>query len=232
MGIELEPCQVALFLKYAEELLRWNERINLTAVRDFQGVLEKHILDSLGCTLVLKELAETAPSGGGKLVDVGSGAGLPGVVLGIFYGYAGLSVTLIEANGKKAAFLRHLGRLLGLSSLEVLQERAEVVGTDPRWRESFDFAVARAVAEWRVLAEWCLPLVRPGGWWLAMKGSGWEGEMGEGRGLAVLGGEVDRVVRYVLPYSGLERFVVVVRKVAKTPEGFPRRAGLAKRRPL
>lgn len=232
MGIQVDSRQVALFLDYASELLRWNERINLTAVREPAGVVEKHILDSLGCALVLNECLGRGGAGGVRMVDVGSGAGLPGLVLGIYYGPAGWAVTLIEANGKKAVFLRHVVRMLGLDWVEVVQARAEEVAVDGRRRERYDVAVARAVAELPVLAELCLPLVTCGGLFLAMKGAGWQEELGEGGVLRILGGELGRVVRYTLPYSGLERHLVVVRKVAATPEGFPRRSGIAKKRPL
>jgi 16S rRNA (guanine527-N7)-methyltransferase len=222
-GLALTAQQLDLFARYAAELRAWNERANLTAITDEREVVARHFLDSLRLALSWGE----AP---GTLVDVGAGAGFPSLPLKILR--PALRLTLVESVGKKAAFLEHIAHTLGLQEVEVLVLRAEELGRDPQRRERYDVAVARAVAELRVLAEYLLPLCRVGGRMLAPKGAQVEDEVRRaGRAFATLGGRLAAVEPVALP--GLApRTLVVVEKVAPSPPNYPRAVGVPARRPL
>ncbi len=225
LGIRLTPQQCAALETYKRELLAWNQRMNLTAIRDPEAVEAKHFLDSLSCLRVMD-----CPSPL-RVVDVGTGAGFPGLVLKI--ACPAWQVTLVEAVEKKVRFCRHMIETLGLSGVSVLHARAEDLGRDPAYRERFDWAVARAVARLPILAEYLLPLVRVGGRMLAQKGGTGPAEAQEAEyALQVLGGELERVVPVEVPGVAEERYLVVVRKVAPTPPPYPRRPGMPAKRPL
>ncbi len=225
LGIRLTPAQLAAFSCYEEELLAWNRRMNLTAIESPEQVRIKHFLDSLSCWLVMRETPVS------KVVDVGTGAGFPGLPLKI--SNPRLSLTLIESVGKKAAFCNHIVQKLRLEDVQVIPERAEVVGQNPEHRERYDWAVARAVANLPVLMEFLLPLVRVGGKALAMKGSNApaEAQMAQ-RAIRLLGGELQRLVPVTLPGVAEERYLVVVDKIAVTPQNYPRRPGVPAKKPL
>src|SRR5581483_8622234 len=195
----------------------WNARLNLTAIVDAEGIVTRHFLDSLRCALSWGE----AP---GSLIDIGSGAGFPGLPLKILR--PALRLTLVESVGKKATFLRHLVERLGLGDVEVLVARAEAAGREPARREQYDIAVARAVAELRVLAEYCLPLCRIGGRFLAPKGAQIDAEVAAAQpASAGLGGRIVAIEPVELP--GVEpRSLVVIEKVAPTPAEYPRAIGV------
>jgi 16S rRNA (guanine527-N7)-methyltransferase len=222
-GMPLSPAQLAQFAAYAAELRRWNERINLTAIADEEGIVTRHFLDSLRCALSWG----ASPA---SLVDVGAGAGFPGLPLKILR--PTLRLTLVESIAKKAAFLEHMVDLLGLADVEIVDARAEAAGRDPAQRERYDVAVARAVAELRVLAEYCLPLCRVGGRFLAPKGAHIESEVQAALpAIERLGGRLLAVETVQLPQ--LEpRSLVVVEKVALTPAQYPRAPGTPAKRPL
>lgn len=227
-----EDRAVELLDAYLAAVRQWNERVNLTAITGEREMVVKHVLDSA----TVLGAVELRP--GQRLLDVGSGAGFPGVVLKILC--PEVAVDLLESLGKRCRFLEHVrAKLVALGlrgaedGLRVLQGRAEDWGRRPGHREGYDVVVARAVATMRVLAEYCLPFVRVGGLFVAMKGPGVEEELGAaGRALGVLGGEVDRVVEVELPEGAGRRNLVVVRKVAPVPEAYPRKAGVPERRPL
>ena len=162
LGLRLSLRQLAAFERYEQELLSWNEKFNLTAIRDSEGVRTKHFLDSLSCLLVMRD---NPPA---RLVDIGTGAGFPGIPLKILL--PNIQLTLVESVGKKADFCRHVVEVLNLDKVEVLTCRAEEMGQDRNHRERYDWAVARAVAALPVLAEFLLPLVKIGGSILAQKG--------------------------------------------------------------
>jgi 16S rRNA (guanine527-N7)-methyltransferase len=222
-GIQLSPLQIDQFALYAAELRRWNERVNLTAITDEHGIASRHFLDSLRLALSWGE----APR---SLIDVGAGAGFPGLPLAILH--PRLRLTLVESVAKKAAFLEHMVSALGLADATVLVARAEEVGRDARHRERYDVATARAVAELRVLAEYLLPLCRVGGRVLAPKGGGIDEELRVARpAVGKLGGRVAPVETVLLP--GVEpRTLVVLDKVKPTPPDYPRAVGVPARRPL
>jgi 16S rRNA (guanine527-N7)-methyltransferase len=224
-GIHLSKSQLAAFERYEEELLKWNERVNLTAIRDAEQVRVKHFLDSLSVSCVLKETPVE------KVIDIGTGAGFPGIPLKIIY--PSIYMTLVESVGKKADFCRHITQLLGLEGVEIVQERAETLGQAPKYREKYDWAMARAVANMPVLAEYLLPLVHIGGAALAMKGESGPAEAHAAEhALRVLGGHLRKLVPVTLPGVVEERYLVVIDKVAATPQGYPRRVGLPAKKPI
>ncbi len=228
LGLALNARQLDLFRRYYRELLAWNERVNLTRIVQWEAVQVQHMLDSLTCALVLPPAAW---QGGYAVVDVGAGAGFPGLPLRILL--PDCRLTLIESVAKKAAFLTHVVGALSLSGVTVLAGRVEEAGRHPDHRERYDLAVGRAVAALPTLVEYGLPLVRIGGLLVAHKGREVAAEVAAaGPALQLLGGRLHEVRPLELP--GLEgpRHLVVVEKVAPTPARYPRRPGLPAKRPL
>lgn len=225
LNLQLSPRQVELFTLYERELLEWNEKFNLTAIRKPEEIRAKHFLDSLTC---LQGFKETWPA---RLIDIGTGAGFPGIPLKIAFPH--LRLTLVESVGKKADFCRHIMELLQLDKVEVIQSRAEDLGQMADHREMYDMAVARAVAALPVLAEYLLPLVKVGGRVVAQKGESAPAEVHAAEhALRVLGGHVRQITPVELPGVADDRYLVIIDKVAATPPAYPRRAGLASKRPL
>lgn len=222
-GLPLDAAQRAQFERYADELLAWNAHTNLTAIRSREEVFVRHFLDSL----VLARFWGAEPT---SLVDIGTGAGFPGVPLKLLRPQ--LRLVLVESIGKKTAFLQHLVAELGLADVAVRTERAEEIGHDRREREGHDVVTARAVADLRVLAEYGLPLLRVGGRLLAPKGADAAAEARAAeRAVATLGGSITGVEPVELP--GVEpRSVVVITKRAPTDRRFPRAVGLPAKKPL
>ncbi len=224
-GISLSPRQMAQLALYERELLSWNEKFNLTAIRDVEGIRAKHFLDSFSCSLAWKEQIPR------RLIDVGTGAGFPGVVLKLLY--PSMKLTLVESVGKKANFCTHIVETLELTNVEVLSTRAEDVGQDARHREKYDWAVARAVAVMPVLAEYLLPLVKVGGGILAQKGESGPAETNlASNAFTLLGGRLRQLIKVELPGVADERYLVVIDKVAATPKSYPRKAGNPSKKPL
>ncbi|MCS7177902.1 MAG: 16S rRNA (guanine(527)-N(7))-methyltransferase RsmG [Anaerolineae bacterium] len=228
LGIILKESHLSLFQTYYEELVEWNRRFNLTAITDYEGVQVRHFLDSLSCLLVLPRAELQA---GARVIDVGTGAGFPGLPLRIVC--PGMRLTLLEATRKKVDFLEHLLRRLGLADVEVIHARAEDLGHRPGYREGYDWALARALAEMPTLAEYLLPLVRIRGAILAQKGENAPAEVHSAEeAIRILGGRVRKLVPVGLHGLAETRYLVVVDKVAATPEKYPRRPGVPEKRPL
>jgi len=226
-GLDLRPEALAAFQTYYEELIAWNERANLTAITDYREVQIKHFLDSLSCLLVLTGL----PIERWRGLDIGAGAGFPGLPLKI--ARPQMEFTLLEAKKKRVQFLQHLVGRLGLSGIEVVRGRAEELGRQTGHREGYDLVVARAVATLPVLLEYALPLCQIGGMVIAQKGPDIKEELGTSQvALRVLGGQMRQVKGLELPFSMGDRNLVVVEKVAPTPEKYPRRPGVPAKRPL
>ncbi|MBN1179733.1 MAG: 16S rRNA (guanine(527)-N(7))-methyltransferase RsmG [Anaerolineae bacterium] len=228
LGIHLDDKHMVLFRIYYDALVEWNERFNLTAITDFEGVQIRHFLDSLSC---LPALPHRDIQGGARLIDVGTGAGFPGIPLKIVC--PDLSLTLLEATQKKIGFLEHVVGTMGLRGVTFVNRRAEEWGQDAEGRERYDWAVARAVAELPTLAEYLLPLARVGGKVLAQKGENGPAEVHAAeRAIHLLGGRVSRLVPVTIHGLAESRYIVVIDKVAATPEKYPRRPGMPAKRPL
>ena len=219
-GIEISAEAAELADRYCEMVELTNRSFNLTAITDPDGMEEKNVLD---CLTVLPWLPEK-----GRVADLGTGAGFPGAIIKLCR--PELELTLIEATGKKLDFTSGALRSLGMDAAAVHMRGEEAARGE--LRESFDAVTARAVASLPVLLEYALPLVRPGGRLLAMKGAGADAEIAmSANALKVLGGEITAVHRYTLPTAG-ERAVIEIKKTASCPDAYPRPAGRIKKRPL
>ena len=208
---------------YAACLVAYNENVNLTAITDGDGILKKHFIDSL----LLHGICKAQFPEGGRVLDIGSGAGFPGVPLALQR--PDLRITLLDSLNKRIMFLQQLCEKLGLS-YEAVHGRAEQLAKDETYREQFDVVTARAVAALPTLAEYSLPFVKIGGYWIAMKGPG-EDVQPALQAMHVLGGKLIDTQRYTLP-DGEERVIYVVKKLSPTPTKFPRNSGQIKAKPL
>lgn len=222
--ITLTGNQYEQFQKYFELLAEWNEKMNLTAITDESGVALKHFADSLSL-LNFVDIPQNS-----SLADVGTGAGFPGVVLKI--ARPDIKLTLIDSLNKRLVFLGEVCTQLGIEA-ELIHSRAEDGARDEKLRESFDFAVSRAVARMNVLSEYCLPYVKVGGAFCAMKGAQANEEFKESlNAINTLGGKLENKYFFELPENGGERAIAVVRKVKNTPQKYPRQSGKIKAKAL
>lgn len=222
--ITLTENQYEQFQKYFELLAEWNEKMNLTAITDESGVALKHFADSLSL-LNFVDIVQNS-----SLADVGTGAGFPGVVLKI--ARPDIKLTLIDSLNKRLVFLGEVCAQLGIEA-ELIHSRAEDGARDEKLRESFDFAVSRAVARMNVLSEYCLPYVKVGGAFCAMKGAQANEEFKESlNAINTLGGKLENKYFFELPENGGERAIAVVRKVKNTPQKYPRQSGKIKAKAL
>ena len=223
-GIELSPAQQEAFQVYARELAAWNARFNLTTIVEPDQVIVKHFLDSLSVAPLLRQ---SPPA---TLIDIGSGAGFPGVPLKI--ALPALRVTLLDSIGKKVQFLKHLITELNLSGTVALHARAEELAHNPAYREKYDVAVARAVADLATLLEYALPFVRVGGVFVALKGVNVAEELEHAApALRQLGGRLRETTTVQLP--GLDpRHLIVIDKTAQTPARYPRAGGAPRTNPI
>jgi 16S rRNA (guanine527-N7)-methyltransferase len=224
-GIDLSPEQVALFENYARELAAWNSHTNLTAIIEPDAVRVRHFLDSLSVVRAV------SVQPGLHVLDVGTGAGFPGLPLHI--AVPGLHTTLMEATGKKIAFLDHLVARLGLENVKTLHARAEEAAHLTDQRASYDLVLARAVARLPGLLEYLLPFARIGGHCVAMKGAtAFEEADDSKKALEILGGKLEIIVPVELPEVAEKHYLVVVEKIAKTPAAYPRKPGIPTRKPI
>jgi 16S rRNA (guanine527-N7)-methyltransferase len=230
-GVELTDAQIDQFNAYYRHLVEWNARVNLTAITGYSEVEVLHFLDSLSVARALPGLTGFGKPVRSRLIDVGAGGGFPGVPLAIAFPH--LQVTLLEATGKKAIFLDFLTRALSLDNATVLKGRAEDLGRRAEYREQFDFATARAVAELRTLVEYVLPFLRSGGILAASKGADAAEESERAaHAISALGGQLRELIPIRLPTLNEPRYLVVVEKVTPTPDKYPRRAGMPEKKPL
>jgi 16S rRNA (guanine527-N7)-methyltransferase len=223
-NINLEKEDIESFFKYKETLLKWNKNINLTAITDDRDIIIKHFIDSISVVPYIgKDLK--------KVIDVGTGAGFPGIPLKIIK--KDLNVTLLDSLEKRTKFLNEVIEKLDLKNIEVIHSRAEDKGVSGDFREKFDLALARAVANLPVLLEYCLPFVKTGGTFIAMKGSDIQEELDNSKkALEILGGEIKDVIKFNLPSTDIKRNIIIIKKFRHTPTKYPRKSGKPSKAPL
>ena len=223
LEIKLSTEQAEMFFKYMNLLLEWNEKINLTAITDEEEVIVKHFVDSI-------TISKYIPTGT-SLIDVGTGAGFPGIPLGIIRN--DLEIVLLDSLQKRINFLEVVIRELGLENIKTVHARAEEFGKNNKYREKFDVATSRAVANLSTLSEYLLPLVKVGGVVICMKGCAIEEELNNSKkAINVLGGKVTWVFEFNLPKTDIKRNIVLVDKVSKTPAKYPRKPGTPSKEPI
>jgi len=244
MGLALSPREIEAFRIYQEELAKWNAHFNLTAIHGDTQVQIRHFLDSLSCLLAMGQDNQSVPRGDARklvsktirnlslrVIDVGSGPGFPGIPLKIIC--PNLKLTLLEATAKKVRFLEHIVETLRLKDVRVINDRAETAGNTPEHREGYEIVLARAVAELAVLAELTLPFCSLGGRVIAQKGQDAQGEvMGAEHAIRLLGGALSYMLDVEIPGLAETRSLIVINKVARTPDNYPRRSGIPGKRPL
>ena len=223
-GIEISDDLGKKLEIYGELLKDWNSKINLTAITDDEGIAVKHFLD---CLLVTKSAEFKS---GMKVIDVGTGAGFPGLVIAA--AYPEVKVTLLDSTGKKLKAVQDMAEKMGVSNAEIVHMRAEDAGKSTDFREQYDFSTARAVAELRVLAEYTLPFVKKGGTFLSLKGSTALEELSAGeKAVHVLGGKIEGVDEFSLP-GGDKRAIIKVKKISQTSAKYPRPSAQIAKKPL
>ena len=225
VSITLSPKQLSNLATYEHALVEWNTRVNLTAVDEPDKIRTKHFLDSLTCYLVMQETPME------RVIDLGTGAGFPGLPLKIIF--PRMRLTLVDSVRKKTDFCQYIVDELGLADVEIIQDRAEIIGHNTAHREQYNWAVARAVANMPVLMEFLLPLAAIGGKALAMKGENAPAETQNAEyAIKILGGHIQKLLPISLPGVADQRYLVVVDKVAATPHIYPRRVGAPAKKPL
>ncbi len=224
-GLNLTEDQISAFNKYYELLYEWNKKINLTAITEPKDVAIKHMVDSLSCFKA--DLFKENTS----LIDVGTGAGFPGLPLKIFY--PSLKLTLLDSLNKRVKFLQLVVDELGLKDVEVIHARSEEAARNKKYREKFDLATARAVARLPIICEYCLPFVKDGGTFIALKGRQYEEEATQAqKAIKILGGEIADIMPVKLPEIDDKRAVIYIKKIKSTPKTYPRKAGTPERNPI
>lgn len=232
-GIALTERQLAQFLRYYEMLAEWNKRMNLTAITEYEDVIKKHFVDSLSLAEVFgtKGTQSYKEFRSMSLIDVGTGAGFPGLALKI--AFPELEVTLLDSLNKRIQFLDAVIEELELEGVRAIHGRAEDYARPGKLREGFDMCVSRAVARLSTLSEYCLPFVRPGGMFVAYKSEKVSEEMESARkAVALLGGQMEGQTEFLLPNSDIYRSLILIKKVKPSPGRYPRKAGLPGKEPL
>lgn len=227
LGISLSEEQIEKFYSYYELLNEWNKVMNLTAIIELEDVIHKHFIDSLSLVMAIKKIGEKES----RLIDVGTGAGFPGLPLKIIY--PKISVVLLDSLNKRVRFLQEVIDKLNLTGIEAVHGRAEDLGRNPEYREKFDYCVSRAVANMSTLSEYCVPFVKTGGIFVAYKSGKVHEEIERGRkAVEIFGGEIEKVEKFILYGTDAERELVVVKKLRRTDKTYPRKAGLPGKEPI
>jgi 16S rRNA (guanine527-N7)-methyltransferase len=227
LSIKLEENQLIQFYNYFELLTEWNKFMNLTAITEMDEVITKHFVDSLSLIKAVKDLEEKEY----EIIDVGTGAGFPGIPLKIVF--PELKITLMDSLNKRIKFLNEVIDQLGLKDIQAIHGRAEDLGRDPLHRERYDLCVSRAVANLSTLSEYCMPFVKVRGAFIPYKSGKIEEELNAAKhAVFLLGGKVESVETFLLPGTDVERSFVTIRKNGETSKKYPRKAGLPTKEPL
>ena len=227
LHLELSKKQILQFISYYELLIDWNSRMNLTAITEFEDVLKKHFIDSLSLISAVSDLAQKQYD----LIDVGTGAGFPGIPLKI--AFPNLKITLLDSLNKRIQFLNEVICKLELQDIEAVHGRAEDFAKPDQFRERYDLCVSRAVANLATLSEYCIPFVKPGGFFISYKSEKVNVELEEAKkAISVLGGSFQKNIEFLLPHSDITRNFIVIQKKNKTPLKYPRKAGLPSKEPI
>lgn len=225
LGIRLSEKQLEQFQCYYERLIEKNKVMNLTAITEYEEVVDKHFVDSILLGSV-KEL-----SGKKRVIDVGTGAGFPGIPLKIVY--PELEITLLDSLNKRVKFLDEVIEELGLTGIQAVHSRAEDLAQDAAHRQQYDICVSRAVANLATLSEYCIPFVKQGGYFISYKSTQIEEELKQAKkAVQVLGGTLEQIETVQIPGTTIERQFVMIRKTGTTPKKFPRKAGTASKTPI
>lgn len=211
------------FFEYMNLLIEWNEKMNLTAITAPKDIILKHFVDSI---TILNEIED-----GSKIIDVGTGAGFPGIPLSIMN--PTLKITLVDSLNKRLIFLQEVVNKLNLKNVEIIHARAEEIGQNKKYREKFDISTSRAVANLSTLSEYLIPLVKIGGKTISMKAGDAQEEINEAKkAIKILGGEIEKIDEFNLPESDIGRTVVIIDKTETTPNKYPRKAGTPSKEPI
>ncbi|MBA4537657.1 16S rRNA (guanine(527)-N(7))-methyltransferase RsmG [Bacillus aquiflavi] len=224
-GISLSSRQLQQYELYYELLVEWNKKINLTAITNKEDVYLKHFYDSISAAFYFDF---NKPF---HICDVGAGAGFPSIPIKI--AFPNLHVTIVDSLNKRITFLKHLANMLSLENVEFIHDRAETFGKRREHREAYDIVMARAVARMSVLAEFCLPLAKVGGTFIALKGASGLEELEKGKkAVALLGGKINNIHSFLLPIEESERTIMMVNKIKQTPKKYPRKPGTPNKDPI
>lgn len=222
LNLQLSDKQLDLLLKYKNLVLEWNEKINLTAIKEDEEFINKHLVDSLTICKYIEE--------GSKMIDIGTGAGFPGIPVKIAKNN---DITLFDSLNKRLKVLDNIIEVLNLSEIKTLHGRAEETFKNKEYREKFDIATSRAVASLNILVELMLPAVKVGGVCICMKGNNVEEEIEEAkRAIEILGGKIEKIEQINLPNTDIQRNIVIIRKIKNTPKAYPRKPGTPQKSPI
>ena len=225
LGIFLTDTQIRQFIKFYEYLIEKNKVMNLTAITDFDEVVSKHFIDSISCVKAL-DLSKIH-----TIIDIGTGAGFPGIPVKIIY--PDKKMLLLDSLNKRVTFLNEVIDLLELEKIQTLHSRAEDAAQNPDYRERFDLVLSRAVSNLSVLSEYCLPFVKPSGFFVSYKSNSIDQEISNAENaLKILGGKIVNQIAFTLPETDINRILVCIKKTKPTPKKYPRKAGTASKEPL
>lgn len=226
IGIELTDRQVEQFIRFYELLVEWNSFMNLTGITEYEEVVVKHFVDSLA-VINLEDLRNGTP----KVIDMGTGAGFPGLPLKI--AFPNIQMVLADSLNKRVKFLNEVITQLGLENVTAVHGRAEALGKNPEYREQFDYCVSRAVANMAVLSEYCIPFVKVGGSFVPYKAGAVEEELNQAKhAIFLLGGKVKECKYFSLPDTDIQRAIINIEKLQNTPKKYPRSEGKPAKEPL